>query len=414
LILRLRAAAREANERADAFADQLTQLQEGHARLQQGQRSLTQFLKEFPHLARDLFSGLGERQIPGAILHVVQRSLDPAHAIVLVKRGRADGEHDEPVRLVIAAVAPESSPYKLGTEIPAEHGEIGFALETQRVTTRQDLSSETAQTRLRPGPEGLPGLRADFIAPLVFDQETLGAIVVARPGKALGDGKAAFQLIAQTGAQALHAAAAYSRMRISAEMDGLTRTFNKRHMEQALTEIIYRTACTSYDRLSRGDEAAVPGLSVLLFDIDHFKHYNDTNGHLAGDKLLQELAQAVQESIRKDDVLGRFGGEEFLLILPNTNLTQALAAAEKVRTVIAGRPFPFAGGQPLGRLSVSGGVAEYPHHGLDTTTLLQAADTALYEAKRSGRNRMLAASPSQAATPSGAAESPPGSAGSAG
>lgn len=414
LILRLRAAASEANERADALADQLRQLQESHAQLEQGQRSLTQFLQEFPHLARDLFSGLGERQIPGAILRVVQRSLDPAHAIVLVKRGRAEGEHTEPVRLVIAAVAPEDSTYKLGTEIPVDHGEIGFAVETQLVTTRQDLSSETAQTRLRPGPEGLPGLRADLIAPLVFDQETLGAIVVARPRKALGDGKAALRLIAQTGAQALHAAASYSRMRISAEMDGLTRTFNKRHMEQALTEMIYRTACTSYDRRSRGDEAGVPGLSVLLFDIDHFKHYNDTNGHLAGDKLLQELAQTVQESVRKDDIFGRFGGEEFLLILPNTTLTQGLAAAEKVRTVIAGRPFPFAERQPLGRLSVSGGVAEYPHHGTDTATLLQAADAALYEAKRSGRNRMLAASPSQAATPSGAAENPPGSAGSAG
>src|SRR5258708_4690297 len=85
LVLRLRAAAGEADERADAMGDQLGQLQRTHAQLEEDQQSLTQFLKEFPHLARDLFSALKERQIPGTILHIVQRSLEPDHAIVLVK-----------------------------------------------------------------------------------------------------------------------------------------------------------------------------------------------------------------------------------------------------------------------------------------------------------------------------------------
>ena len=410
LVLRLRAAAGEADERADATSDQFGHLQRTHVQLQEEQQSLTQFLKEFPHLARDLFSALTERQIPGTILHVVQRSLEPAHAVVLVKRGRPEEEASEPACLVVAAVAPEGSPHQVGTEIPIDRGELGFAAEAQMVMNRQDLSSETALSRIKPGPEALAGLRPDFIAPLVFDQDTLGVIAVARPRKTAGDGKAALRLIAQTGAQALHAAAAYSRMRISAEMDGLTRVFNKRHMEQALTELIYRTACTSYDRRSQGDQGPVPGLSIFLFDIDHFKHYNDTNGHLAGDRLLQELARAVQESIRKDDIFGRFGGEEFLLILPNTSLAQSLAAADKIRTMIAGRSFPFAGKQPMGVLSVSGGVAEYPHHGMDTAGLLQAADAVLYEAKRGGRNRVVAASGPPAGAEPPAAPDPPASA----
>ena len=406
LVLRLRAAAGEANEKAGDAADQLAKLQEREARLREDQQSLTQFLKEFPHLARDLFGGRSERQIPEMLLHAVQSSLEPAHAILLVKHERPEAEPSEGVRLMVAAVAPEGSPYKLGTEVPFHSGDVGFAAESQLVVNREDLASETARSRIKQGPDALPGLRPDFIAPLVFDQETLGLILVARPRKTAGDTKAALRLIAQTGAQALHAAASYSRMRTSAEMDGLTQIFNKGHMEQALTDLIYRTACLSYDRRSLGDQEPSAGLAILLFDIDHFKHYNDTNGHLAGDKLLQELAQAVHESVRKDDIFGRFGGEEFLLILPNTGLDQALVAANKIRTVITGRPFAFADRQPMGALSVSGGVAEYPQDGTDTGSLLQAADAALYEAKRSGRNRMVTAARPRSGSPPGGSGEP--------
>ena len=133
-------------------------------------------------------------------------------------------------------------------------------------------------------------------------------------------------------------------------------------------------------------------MSVFLFDIDNFKNYNDTNGHLAGDKLLQELAGLVNEAVRKDDIFGRFGGEEFLLIMPHTNAPQALLAAEKIRALLAAHPFAFADRQPLRKISISGGVAEYPLHGLDAAGLLHAADEALYEAKRGGRNKVLQAS----------------------
>jgi diguanylate cyclase (GGDEF)-like protein len=391
LILKLRSAAADAQQTADAAQGELGELQKAHAQLQADQQSLTQFLKDFPQVAQDLFTGLAERQVPPTILQVVQRSLDPAHALVFMARaGSPDGDPQEP-GLTLVAAAPEGSPYRLGTEIPMDRGEIGFAVQTQLVTTRQDLASETAQARLKQGPDDLPGLRPDFIAPLVFDQETLGVIAIARPRKNAGDTKAALRLIAQAGAQALHAAASYSRLRISADMDGLTQTFNKRYMEQVLEEMVYRTACLAYDRRSRGEQGPSPVLSIVLFDIDHFKHYNDNHGHLAGDKLLVEFARCVQGSVRSGDVLGRFGGEEFLVILPGAPLAHALATAEKVRTTIATHPFMHAERQPMGILSVSGGIAEYPQHGMDAAGLLQAADAALYEAKRSGRNRMATA-----------------------
>jgi diguanylate cyclase (GGDEF)-like protein len=269
---------------------------------------------------------------------------------------------------------------------------VGLVVESQLVMTRQDLAALEFRERIKPGGEGLSGFHAALYAPLVFDQDTLGLIALSPPRRVIGDGKAALRLIAQTAAQALHAATSYSQMRITAEVDGLTNAFNKHHVEEALSELIYRTACAAYDRRSTSSTPGSDTLSIFLFDLDQFKHYNDTNGHLAGDGLLQDLARLVQASIRQDDIFGRFGGEEFLLVMPNTGLAQALAAANKLRSSIAARKFPFAEKQPMGFISVSGGVAEYPTDGVDAPALLRAADEALYEAKRQGRNRVLAAS----------------------
>jgi diguanylate cyclase (GGDEF)-like protein len=407
LLLRLRSSVGEARAAKTSAGQQFAQLKRGHAVLEEDLRFLTQFLKDYPRLARQLYSGLSERQIPAELLAMVQRSLDPQQVAVLVRRSDVKGEKSRTPCLVVAAAYPDGAAVKVGTVVPLDTGEIGFAAESQIDVNRQDLQAETAQRRIKPGP-GLPGmLQPDLIAPLVFDQDTLGVIVVANPRKT-GDPKAALRLVAQTGAQVLHTADQVSRMKTTAERDGLTRIFNKKHIDQALNELVYRAACATYDQRSAGQAQPVQALSVFLFDIDNFKNYNDTNGHLAGDKLLQELAGLVNEAVRKDDILGRFGGEEFLLVMPHTNATQALAAGEKIRSLLAHHPFPFAEKQPLGCISISGGVAEYPIHGLDAAGLLHASDEALFEAKRSGRNRVLLAK-AVAAAPSvapGAAREP--------
>ncbi len=382
ILLRFRTSAGEANRRSAALEREAGELRRGRAQMEEDQRSVLQFLKEFPNLARDLFGGFAERQLPPTLLHVLQKSLDPAQALVLVRRGQEATD----ARFVVAAAYPEGGVPKVGTEMRLDRGEMGFVAESQLLASREDLATDEARRRIKPGPDALGGLQPQLIAPLVFDHETLGMIALSRPRRAVGDGKAALRLIAQTAAQALHAAAASARVRTTGEMDGLTRAFNKRHMEHALSDWIQRASAAPGERPgSRG------GVSIFLFDIDHFKHYNDTNGHLPGDKLLQELVRVVQDGVRKDDIFGRFGGEEFLLILPNTTLDQALGAANKVREAIAARKFPFAEKQPMGILSISGGVAEYPHDGTDVVGLLRAADAALYEAKRQGRNRVVTA-----------------------
>ena len=405
LLLRLRSLVGEARTEHVGAKQQLSALKRSQTQLEEDLRFLTGFLKDYPRLARDLYSGLSERQIPAVLLGIVQRSLDPQQAAVLVLRTEPKTEKGRPPRLVVAATYPETSAVKLNAEAALDAGEIGFAAETQRVLNRQDLEADTATGLIKPGPAlaGMP--QPDLIAPLVFDQNTLGVILVQKPRKA-GDPKAALGLVAQTGAQVLHTAAQVTRMKTTAELDGLTRVYNKKHMDQQLNDLVYRAACATYDQRASGQSSPAQVLSVFLFDIDNFKHYNDTNGHLAGDRLLVELAALVQDSVRKDDVFGRFGGEEFLLLMPHTTAPQGLAAAEKVRRLLAEHAFPFADRQPLGRLSVSGGVASYPTHGLDAAALLSAADAALYEAKRQGRNRVLQAAAAPVATAAAPAAAP--------
>ena len=392
-LLRLRARAARARADAAELEEKAVALERARAQAADELRFLTQFVNDYPRLARELYGGLSERQVPAALLGIVQRSLDPQGIAVLVRRSEPRGGAGA-AHVVVAAAYPDGAAVEVGTDLPLDRGEIGLASESQRVLGRDDLAGEAAG-HVEPAP-GLPGMpQPDFLAPLVFDQETLGMILVQRPRRNV-DAKTVLRLVAQSGAQVLHTATQVGRMKQTAEMDGLTRIHNKKHMEQVLNDLVYRAACAAYDRRAAGQPQPPPPVSVFLFDIDNFKHYNDTNGHLAGDELLRDLAALVTHTVRKDDAFGRFGGEEFLLVLPFTAAAQAMTVSEKVRTLIATHPFPFAERQPLGRLSVSGGVAEYPNDGIDAAGILHAADEALYDAKRAGRDRVFRAHASPA------------------
>jgi diguanylate cyclase (GGDEF)-like protein len=357
---------------------ELVRLQRLKAELQEDHEFLSGFLKEFVHVTQGLHSGVKERRIPDLILNVVLRSLESRGAMVLVRRQRSETEPARGDRLVVAATRGEAM-LAVGTELVVGQGDLGFVAEAQFVMNRQDLEALPASTRGRLRQENPQGLEIDLVAPMVFGEETRGLIALSGCSRSSDSGKAVLRLIAQTGAQAIQNTAAYRQMKTTADLDGLTKVYNKRHMTNTLAECVFE----AQQKLSR--------LAVFLMDIDQFKHYNDQNGHGAGDRLLRLLAGTVQANIRKDDIFGRFGGEEFLLILPGATLGQAMAVAYKVRAAIAAQSFPFAERQPLGMLSISGGVAEYPDDALDSARLLQAADEALYLAKAQGRNRVLAA-----------------------
>ena len=140
------------------------------------------------------------------------------------------------------------------------------------------------------------------------------------------------------------------------------------------------------DELARAQRFNRP-LSLLLLDIDHFKRVNDTHGHQAGDAVLKRLSELLGREARAIDRVCRYGGEEFTVILPETDLEAAALIAERLRASVEAQPFDVEAGAPL-RITVSIGVASWPLQGDDADTLVAAADAALYAAKRSGRNRI--------------------------
>ncbi|MCK7471713.1 MAG: GGDEF domain-containing protein [Desulfomicrobium escambiense] len=130
--------------------------------------------------------------------------------------------------------------------------------------------------------------------------------------------------------------------------------------------------------------------SLIMADLDNFKYYNDICGHPAGDKALCKVGAALRRAAREMDVVVRYGGEEFCLILPVTGVKEAAFVAERLRRTIEAEVFPGETNLPLGRLTISQGVATYPGDGDTLQQLLAAADLALYRAKELGRNRSVA------------------------
>ena len=163
----------------------------------------------------------------------------------------------------------------------------------------------------------------------------------------------------------------------AAMFDGLTGIHNRRWLDETLHRLEQRF------RKSPDHE-----LCVSLIDIDHFKRFNDTYGHDTGDHVLTVVAATLAENLRPTDLVARFGGEEFVIIFPDTKLADAHNAADRVRLAVAAKTLTTPDGRDLPSVSISMGVAEL-QQGQTVTELLKIADTALYRAKHAGRNRVF-------------------------
>jgi diguanylate cyclase (GGDEF)-like protein/PAS domain S-box-containing protein len=245
--------------------------------------------------------------------------------------------------------------------------------------------------------------RTQLCVPLVAQGEAIGMLSLCADGAAderlTADG---FRAMARTAADTIALALANLRLREKLQHQSIrdphTGLFNRRYLEEILEREIRRA--------QRGGSP----LSLILFDIDHFKRFNDTFGHEAGDLVLREVGALLRDDCRDSDIPCRYGGEELVLGLPDTDLHGAWERAERLRRAIKQLQLVHRG-RALGGVSISAGIASFPEHGESPEQLLRLADHALYRAKGEGRDRVViapqdGAAPDQHAAPA-APEMPP-------
>ena len=233
-------------------------------------------------------------------------------------------------------------------------------------------------------PEARLDMREFCVAPLRLGKHVHGVLAVAGQHSAFTAGDA--DLVASTADQISLALERYRFLAVvqrQASVDDLTGLYNHRFLIDSLGQ-----------QVALAERLGTP-LAILMLDIDHFKALNDTHGHHAGDLALITFAQTVLGSVRRADLAARYGGEEFVVLMPNTSGNEAFHVAEKIRLAVAATDVDLPDHAAV-RVTVSVGVAAYPEDTGTAAELFSLADSALYEAKRTGRDRtcMAAASPS--------------------
>jgi diguanylate cyclase (GGDEF)-like protein len=225
--------------------------------------------------------------------------------------------------------------------------------------------------------------RRSFCIPLMAQGEAVGLLSFVQPRSATDpQWDDDHQRLAVTVADQLGLAIANLRLRETLRSqsvrDPLTGLFNRRYMEETLER-----------EMARAERSRRP-LTVVMLDLDHFKEFNDTHGHDAGDVMLREMGALLRTHIRRSDLACRYGGEEFVLILPDATAAIGLERAQHLLGVLRGVTVPVRG-RTVSMLTFSAGVASFPEHCPDAASLVQISDRALYIAKRQGRNRVLVA-----------------------
>jgi diguanylate cyclase (GGDEF)-like protein len=323
------------------------------------ERELRRRKLDLEELAR-MATALEQVAAPGEVARTLRASLMDAYTFS---------------RLVVVAVGP------LGV-YPVEQGPTA-ALSGPDALLRAAFETRTTQLvqRLDPGRDALldellPEARNVLVVPLFADGAAIGAVVAEHAARR--SARVERRVVAMTERFGAHAALALRNAWLLEELhhvaatDGLTGVANRRTFEKALG-----------NEISRSGRSA-ESFSLMMIDLDHFKRLNDAHGHRTGDRALQNVAALLSDVARDSDLVARYGGEEFGLIAPATDSASAAVMAERLRAAIESLSV-----EP--RVTVSVGVATYPHDADDAEALVRVADAALYEAKARGRNRVVTA-----------------------
>ncbi len=361
---KVREAENAARGQRRAALDAIRRAEHAEATVLELQRSMS----EIPEIAQRLSATRNLGEIPDCALDLIQEFFDPSYAIFYkLVRGT-----------LVASATRGRCEYGSGHRVELGQGIVGWTGVKQMTVTPDEIRFESGMVRGSNLSEGLPKDGFSLCIPVVRGRQTIGVMLVGPCGRNVPQVRDLGRTIALLTSVAVTSTVVLKEQEQLAQIDGLTQILNKIRILQTVEHAITPA------------EGGCRALSIFLFDIDHFKHYNDTNGHLPGDDLLKALSALLKSCLREGEYVGRYGGEEFLLVMPDVGKTAALKAAERIRSTISQHAFEHAETQPLGRVSISGGVASWPSDGQDVESLIRCADEALYQAKRAGRDRVFA------------------------
>ena len=322
------------------------------------------FILKVPAIIQRLNSSLNLQEIEHAIIELVNDVVITDNVELFL----FDESDNRLKKMSLDKSAPqEQISFALGEDIVGTAAEHGF------VIMREHYNKFYAQQK------GTGSLKArlSIAVPITYKERLLGVIGVGEIENPFGNESDLLKMISDISSAALINQIMLNDARHKANTDPLTGLSNRNYLRQ-MAQIFIEKAVR---------DGTV--LSVILFDIDNFKHYNDTNGHNAGDALLIELSRLMQSATRKEATITRYGGEEFVVMLPGIAKKDAFTYAERLRKKISQNSFPHKEKQPLGVVSVSGGIASFPENGDSIDKVIQNADKALYQAKSEGKNRVL-------------------------
>jgi diguanylate cyclase (GGDEF)-like protein len=333
-----------------------------NARLYSLERHRASQLEAINAIAQQMTAVLDLKELLSKVCLLIQQAFQVCHVSVLLK-----DEEDLVLRAShgkFAGHAPE------GERLPAGAGLWQRALAAGKTLIENDVKAGS-------GIGLYVETRSTMCIPLVSFGQTLGVLVLdtARADAFNVNDTQPLESVADICATAIQNAHYIERVKQLAYLDGLTGIFNRRFFELRIAEEIERA------------QRFGTGMAVIMVDIDQFKRLNDEFGHLLGDEVLRQVSSIFHQQLRKIDVLCRYGGEEFAILLSQTNALHALGVAEKLRKTVEAWQFP---GVPR-PVTISAGTANYSEHGSTRDELVKAADAGLYAAKQAGRNRVCMA-----------------------
>jgi len=345
-----------------------------NARLYSLERRRASQLEAINAIAQQTTAVLDLKELLSKVCLLIEQAFQVSHVSVLLK-----DENDLVLRASHGKLTPRVSE---GGRLPSGAGPWGRALEAGK-TLVENNAKATSDTGLYHETESRMSI------PLVSFGQTLGVLALdsERAGFFHSNDTQPLESVADICANAIQNAHYVDRVKQLAYLDGLTGIFNRRFFELRMVEEI--------ERARRHGS----GMGVIMIDIDQFKRLNDEFGHLLGDEVLRQVSSILHQQLRKIDVVCRYGGEEFAILLSQTSPQHSLAVAEKLRRMVETWQFP---GVPR-PVTISAGTANYPDHGTTRDELVKAADAGLYAAKQSGRNRVcLAPEPQRGLAQAGA------------